>query len=111
VAQYFDLTYLQGEFELFGLSHILALLTLALLNVLMVVWQRRTESERQRTGFRYALAALLIGQEITLNLWYAHTGQWSVARSLPLHLCGASLVLCAILLVNKRYALYEVAYF
>lgn len=111
MAQYFDLHYLEGEFELFGVSHILALLTLAVLNVLMVIWQRRTKSGKTRTWFRYGLAALLIGQEITLNLWYAYTGQWSVAKSLPLHLCGASLILCAVLLVNKRYALYEVAYF
>lgn len=111
MAQYFGLDYLEGEFVLFGPSHLLALLALALLNVAMVIWQRRTQSEEAQRWFRYALAALLIGQEITLNLWYAYTGQWSVGKSLPLHLCGAALIVCAIMLVTKRYGLFEVAYF
>ncbi|MFA4839866.1 MAG: TIGR02206 family membrane protein, partial [Candidatus Neomarinimicrobiota bacterium] len=31
--------------------------------------------------------------------------------SLPLHLCGAAVILSAIMLVNKSYALYEIVYF
>ena len=52
MAQYFDVRYLEGEFELFGVSHILALLALGALNVGMVIWQRRTKSEKARAWFR-----------------------------------------------------------
>ena len=56
-------------------------------------------------------AALLILQEISLNIWRAATGQWSMGESLPLHLCGVALILSAIMLVNDSYFLYELTYF
>jgi hypothetical integral membrane protein (TIGR02206 family) len=87
------------------------LLILALLNVLMVRWQRRTSRQAVRRGFRYALAAFLIGQEIVYNVWRLSIGTWSVGNSLPLHLCGAAIVLSAVMLVTDSYALYEITYF
>jgi hypothetical integral membrane protein (TIGR02206 family) len=111
LGKYFSADYLEGEFELFSPAHIIVLLTLLALNVIMVVWQRRVERPSVRRGFRYALAVLLIGQEITLHLWHLSTGQWSVGRSLPLHLCGVSLVLSALMLVNDSYGIYELTYF
>jgi hypothetical integral membrane protein (TIGR02206 family) len=111
LARYFSSDYLLGEFELFSATHIAVLLILALLNVLMVQWQRRTASPSVRRGFRYALAAFLIGQEISYNLWRLANGMWSVGTSLPLHLCGAAILLSAVMLVNDSYALYEITYF
>jgi hypothetical integral membrane protein (TIGR02206 family) len=106
----FGIDSLEGEFVLFGTSHIIVLVTLVVLNVLMVVWQRRA-GERAQTAFRYALAALLIGQEISLNVWRLSTGTWSAARTLPLHLCGVAIILSAITLVTKSYHLFEICYF
>jgi hypothetical integral membrane protein (TIGR02206 family) len=106
----FGIDSLEGEFVLFGTSHIIVLLTLVVLNVGMVVWQRRA-GERTRTAFRYALAALLIGQEISLNAWRLSTGTWSAARTLPLHLCGVAVILSAITLITKNYRLFEICYF
>ena len=100
-----------APFELFSTSHVGAILALIVLNLFMVVSLGRTENEKVRKRFRYGLAALLIVQEISLNIWYAATGQWDIGRSLPLHLCGAAIVLSAIVLVNKSYALFEIAYF
>ncbi|MBN1640097.1 MAG: TIGR02206 family membrane protein [Anaerolineae bacterium] len=109
--KYFSADYLKGEFELFSPSHVIVLLTLVVLNVLMVVWQRRVERPSARRWFRYALAALLIGQEISLNVWRLSIGEWFIGESLPLHLCGAAIVLSAIMLVNDSYAIYELTYF
>jgi hypothetical integral membrane protein (TIGR02206 family) len=111
MGKYFSRWYLEGEFKLFSATHIIVLLTLAALNVLMVIWQRRTRNEKARVYFRYSLAALLILQEISLNIWYVSTGQWDIGKSLPLHLCGAAIVLSAIMLVTKSYGLYELTYF
>ena len=111
MGKYFSVDYLKGEFELFGTSHIVVLLTLVALNVLMVVWQRRVKRPAARRAFRYALAALLIGQEISLNVWRLSTGEWSVGESLPLHLCGVAILLSAVMLVNDSYGIYELTYF
>ena len=111
MSRYFSIDYLEGEFELFGFSHIAVLVITILLNVGMVVWQRRVKNERMRLGFRYALAALLILQEISLNLWRISTGTWTIGESLPLHLCGIALILSAIMLVTDSYFLYELTYF
>lgn len=110
MAKFFSGDYLLGEFQLFSATHIAVLLLLALFNVLVVWWQRRTDPSRRRV-FRYALAAFMVGQEISLSLWRLSIGTWSVGTSLPLHLCGAAILLCAVMLFTKSYALYEVTYF
>ncbi|MBC8444758.1 MAG: TIGR02206 family membrane protein [Chloroflexi bacterium] len=109
MAKYFSLDYLLGEFGLFSLPHILAILAIAVLNVLIVVWLRQTKAARKPA--RYGLAGLLIAQELSLHLWYAYTGQWSLGQSLPLHLCGAAVILSVVVLVSKSYPLYELTYF
>jgi hypothetical integral membrane protein (TIGR02206 family) len=111
VGKYFSIDYLEGEFVLFGTSHVVVLLTLVVLNVLMIIWQRNVKNEAVKMGFRYALAALLILQEIALNLWRLSTGTWTAAKSLPLHLCGIALFVSAVALVTGNYRLFEIQYF
>jgi hypothetical integral membrane protein (TIGR02206 family) len=111
VGKYFSADYLKGEFEIFSTSHLVVLLTLAALNVLMVLWLRRVRRPSIRRAVRYGLAVLLIGQEISLNVWRLSTGEWTVGESLPLHLCGVAIILSAIMLVNDSYAIYELTYF
>jgi hypothetical integral membrane protein (TIGR02206 family) len=60
---------------------------------------------------RYIIASALILQEISLSVWRAYNGAWHPGTSLPLHLCGASIVLSAIMLINKNYTLFEINYF
>jgi hypothetical integral membrane protein (TIGR02206 family) len=109
--KYFSAESMLGEFKLFSPTHIAVLAILALANVLMVWWQRRTQRPSVRRRFRYVLAAFLILQEISYNLWRLANGTWSVGTSLPLHLCGAAILLSAVMLVNDSYALYEITYF
>ena len=111
MSKFFSIDYLEGDFVLFGFSHVAALVIAVLLNVGMVVWLRRVKNEHVRVGFRYALAALLILQEISLSLWRLSTGTWTIGESLPLHLCGIAVILSAIMLVNDSYFLYELTYF
>jgi hypothetical integral membrane protein (TIGR02206 family) len=111
LAKYFSADYLEGEFELFSTTHIAVLLTLVVLNVLMVLWQRRVQRAAVRRGFRHALAALLIAQEISLNVWRLSIGEWSIGESLPLHLCGVAILLSAVMLVKDSYWIYELTYF
>jgi hypothetical integral membrane protein (TIGR02206 family) len=111
VGKYFSIDYLEGEFVLFGTSHITVLITLVVLNVLMVIWQRKVKNEAVKKGFCYGLAALLILQEISLNAWRLSIGTWSAGTSLPLHLCGISLFVSAVALVTMNYRVFEIQYF
>lgn len=109
------LAYLAKEFAtpftLFGPTHLGALLFIVVFNIWMVLDFRRSKMPWVKKQFCYALAFLLIVQEVSLNVWYAATGQWGIGKSLPIHLCGAALILSAIMLVNKSYAIFEVTYF
>lgn len=60
---------------------------------------------------RWVLAALLLLQELSFNIWHLSIGDWDAGSTLPLHLCGLGIVLAAFLLINRSYLLYELVYF
>jgi hypothetical integral membrane protein (TIGR02206 family) len=109
--QYFLADYPAGDFVPFSTSHIVALTIILLLNILMVVWFKKIRNLKIEKWFAYSLAALLILQEISLNVWRLSTDRWTAGTSLPLHLCGVAVILSAVLLVTKNYRLYEIVYF
>ncbi len=109
--QYFKADYTAGDFVPFSLSHFVALGTILLINILMIVWLKKIHSQKVEKWFAYGLSALLILQEISLNVWRLTTDQWTAGTSLPLHLCGVAVILSAVLLINKNYRLYEIVYF
>lgn len=100
-----------GPFQIFSKSHIMSLLTILLVNLIMVYWIKNYKTEHKDMIIRYTLATLLIVQEISLSVWRLSWGKWTPGVSLPLHLCGAAIVLSAIMLINKSYRLYEIVYF
>jgi len=102
MVQYFDPNYLLGEFRLFSLPHIIALLVVAALNVIMVLALKRVNSEKVNKYFCYILSFILLAQELSLNIWYICVGKWSVGHHLPLHLCGLAVVLSPIMLIGKK---------
>lgn len=98
-------------FALFGPAHLITLALIVVFNVLVAIDLKRTKIRWLNKQFRYALAFLLIIQEVSLNLWYLYTNQWDIGASLPLHLCGAALILSAIMLVTDSYWMFELTYF
>lgn len=111
MGQYFGSEYGGGRFEFFTAPHWSALLILLAVYVGLYLSRHRLRNPLPDRRTRYILATLLILQEISLSCWRLYNGTWSVADSLPLHLCGAAVVLSAIMLVNKSYRLYEINYF
>jgi len=97
-------------FILFGAAHLLALGIIVVINILAVIWGRKT-SDENRKRFRWALAAVLIVDEFLWHLWNFTTGQWTLQTMLPLHLCSVFVFLSAYMLVTKSYSIYEYAYF
>ncbi len=110
MGNYFATDYSGEHFTFYTAPHWTALLILLAIYILAYLFRRRFTGNADKYT-RYTLAFLLIFQELSLNFWRLYNGTWSVATSLPLHLCGVSVVLSAIMLVNKNFKLYELNYF
>ena len=106
---YYD--YNDNPFSFFSQHHISALLVLFGIYVLIFLFRKKLIAPNIDIKMRYIIAAALILQEVSLSIWRLSNGAWHAGTSLPLHLCGASIVLSAIMLINKNYTLFEINYF
>lgn len=111
MLKYCSKDYLAGQFKAFSLPHIAALFVILLLNIGMVLWFKKVKDEKTQKLFCYVLGGLLIFQEIVREVWHMSIGIFSLGRSLPLHLCGAAIILGPLMLIKKNYSLYEILYF
>lgn len=100
-----------GGFIAFSASHriVLALFVLAVL--MLYLLRQHLSHPRRRIAGRFILAMLLIGCELSLNIWYIAQGVFRAKDTLPLELCSISLYLCIIMLLCRSYAAYQIAYF
>ena len=78
---------------------------------MIVLYLKKTNSEKVKTIFCYIVSALLLLQEISFNIWNIYVGRWSIGHTLPFHLCGMAIILSPIMLLKKNYLLYEIIYF
>ncbi|MBX4147410.1 YwaF family protein [Paenibacillus lautus] len=60
---------------------------------------------------RWGLLAALSLPEASLHIWYASTGIWDPATSLPLELCSLTLFLSIAILLTDERRLYPLVYF
>lgn len=112
MTNWFSANYSGAPFQFFSMLHLIPLGVLFLIYGLL--YQQRNYIKLNRLfdlRTRTFLASILILQELILNSWRLANQTWSPATSLPLHLCGVSVVLNAIMLVNKNYLLFEINYF
>lgn len=107
----FSLHFSGPPFAFFSTPHISALLVLVI--IYTGLWFRRDWFAKPKVDktTRWALAILLLAQELSLSIWRMSIGTWNAGSSLPLHLCGMGIILAAFLLINKNYLLYELVYF
>lgn len=99
-------------FILFSQSHWMALVILVAVYILLFRFRHLFRKHLKiDTTARYTIAFILLFQESLLNMWRITNHDWSVATSLPLHLCGVAVILSAIMMVNKNYLLYEITFF
>lgn len=101
----------ENTFEFFSPSHVGALAVL--MAIYIGLWFLRDWFSKPRIDLitRWTLAAILILQEISLSVWHLSIGVWNAGTSLPLHMCGAGIVLAAILLIHRSYILYDLVFF
>ena len=107
----FTWNYTDNPFIFFSRAHINALYFLIGIYILIFIWRKQLRKPVVDKVARYFIACALILQEISLNIWRIYNHGWNPGSSLPLHLCGASIVLSAIMLINKNYTLFEINYF
>jgi len=99
------------EFELFGASHIVALLILGL-----VIWgglryfsygNNQLHGRNLHRGFVY----LLLGQLVFWRLVFVVYGEFDPLYDYPFHLCGLSTILLALYLKNENQTLFDVLFY
>ncbi|MGN7295702.1 YwaF family protein, partial [Ferdinandcohnia sp. SAFN-114] len=59
----------------------------------------------------HSLAFFLLASELSLYIWYLKTGVWDPVDSLPFQLCSISLFLSIIMLLTRKFFLFEITYF
>ena len=104
MGQFFVKDWTGAPFELFNTSHLIALGIVLAANVALLWWGRRLP-ERWRRPTRYALAAILIVDELLWHWWNGSIGEWTIQKMLPLHLCSVFVWINAVMLIWKVYSI------
>jgi hypothetical integral membrane protein (TIGR02206 family) len=99
------------RFRPFSPSHLLAAAAVLVVIALIVVFRLPIRGGVADPILRWTMAGILILNEAGLGIWRARHGMWSIQESLPLHLCGVSVILVAIMLPLKSFAIFELTYF
>lgn len=97
------------NFHLLGAAHLLILAAILLLAAVLAVVQRRFVPGSK--WLRIGLGAAMLADSV---LWYAYlawTGQRIFPNQLPLELCDVTYFLVAIVLLTRRAALFDLAYY
>jgi hypothetical integral membrane protein (TIGR02206 family) len=98
-------------FRPFTPSHLLSAGAVLVVIALVVAFRLPIRNGPADPALRWTMAALLLANEIGLSLWKAGHGAWRIQDTLPLHLCGVSVLLAVVMLPLKSYALFELTYF
>jgi hypothetical integral membrane protein (TIGR02206 family) len=107
--QLFAEDYTGVEFAFLGAAHLIALLLIVLLNLYLLRYKAKSETDRAK--IRWTMAIVLWVNEIGFHIWNAAVGQWKIQTMLPLHVCSVLVWLGGVMLVTKSYTIYEFAYF
>jgi hypothetical integral membrane protein (TIGR02206 family) len=101
----------ENVFQLFSIAHLLTLAAFLIAIILLFLFRKSLRKPKINRVSSVGLFLILIISELSLQAWLWWSGYWEYQYSLPLHLSSISLILSAILLLTKRYALFEFTYF
>lgn len=106
-----------AQFRNFGISHLTAMVVIAVLCYALPKWMRDESSELKKKRFRYVLGgvlvfAVLMDPVIILNRWGTGDTGWRLFwnSALPLYLCDVVSIVAAYALFTKSTRATEVAY-
>jgi hypothetical integral membrane protein (TIGR02206 family) len=110
IERYVSKFWLGYPFEIFNNPHLIALTAIAMM-CLMVIVLRKRFSSNGKTIFRFTMAGILLVSQASFILWLYYIGEASLSTALPLHLCSLFIILSAVMLSLRSYAIYEFSYF
>ncbi|MEK5441584.1 YwaF family protein [Fredinandcohnia sp. FSL W7-1320] len=96
-------------FRWLALSHVVMLGLLFASGIVLFIF--RATLTKRKSAIRYSLAFFLLASELSLYIWYLKTGVWDPVDSLPFQLCSISLFLSIIMLLTRKFFLFEITYF
>ena len=108
MEQFFAGDYPGPAFEFLGTAHIVALVSVTLLNILLIRSKNAADSAKRK--IRWTLALILLGNEIAWHYWNYTVGTWTIQTMLPLQTCSLAVWFAGFMLVNKNYRIYEFVY-
>lgn len=98
-------------FVIFGSAHIIALLIVAVLCFMTPLLVRQLKACGWSDIVARIMASLIVSLLVIKIWWLGFYYDLPWQRLLPLQICDANVILCALMLVLRNYRLYEVAYF
>jgi hypothetical integral membrane protein (TIGR02206 family) len=101
----------ENVFQLFSSVHLFTLAVFLFTIVLLFLFRKPLRKPGINQAARIGLFVILIVSEISLQAWLWWSGHWAYQYSLPLHLSSISLILSAVLLLTKRFGLFEFTFF
>ncbi len=99
------------SFKLFSIAHITAIIIIILFCIISCSILQKQKYSKYRKPYRYILLFFIVVAESLYKLWKIVIANKSLSENLSLNLCGVTIILCAIILINKDEKLYEIAYF
>jgi hypothetical integral membrane protein (TIGR02206 family) len=106
----FGLDYQGRPFLIFSAEHVLPLVAIVAACAL-IAWLAPRLSARGSSWLRWGLAGFALANALAWDIWQRANGIWTLAYSLPLHLCTFAVPFAALMLATRRYRFYEVLYF
>jgi hypothetical integral membrane protein (TIGR02206 family) len=110
LERYFSKFWFGFPFEVFNAPHLISLAGIAFL-CLAVVRFRKHFSNTSKVLIRKTLAVMLLISQAAFIIWLFYIGEASWTTALPLHMCSLFIVLSALMLLFRSYAIYEFSYF
>lgn len=112
------LTYFFGvgtepEFTIFTFAHFAPIVLLLAVIFLLYRYREPLRDFRYETNLRYVLGFMLIICDMSYY-WRLAAGPWlsgGPAESLPVGVCGWSVIFCAFMVIGKSQRLFDIAYF
>lgn len=110
-SSYFDRQHAK-DFIMFSPSHWISLSIIAVVCILLYSFRFEIHTHVMlRQSVRLLLIIVLLFSEAGLQVWYISQEVWKSGSSLPLELCGITLLLSVIMLITRSRILYSFLYF
>ena len=103
----------EPEFAIFTFAHLVPILFLAAALFLLYRFRDAIRTSRFETNFRYILGFMLIICDMSYYWRLAAYPEISAGavESLPIGVCGWSVIFCSFMLIGKSQKLFDIAYF